>query len=170
MGGKMYPYTVKVSPKNRYGSILFSTLATLTALVLLLGILVPMHIDLFSAIALFLGSGAIWVYMRYLYGFYIYEVDCIDFEYVLFIRQNTGKKTVTHMSVSVSDISCMTVEDAVQIKNHTQDKNITKYTYMQTFLPKKRIYLRYDNRYEVADVFIEYDAGLEKILFSLMSR
>ena len=166
----MYPYTVKVSPKNRYGSILFSTLATLTALVLFLGILMPERIDLCSTVALFLGSGAIWVYIRYLYGFFIYEIDCIDCEYMLFIRQSTGKKTVTHMSVSISDITCVVVEDDAQIKNHKADKNVVKYIYMQTFLPKKRIYLRYDNRYEVADVFLEYDPGLEKILLSLINK
>ncbi len=164
----MHPYSFKTKSHNRLASILFATLATLTLLILFLSILIEDYRYLIASVSLFSGSGAIWVYIRYIFTFFIYEIYRDDLgTNTLSVVKILGQKSIVQMRISLIDIACISKQNSKDIKNHKSDKNISKYSYMQTILPNKRLYLRYNNEYEIADVFLESDDEFDKILLSL---
>ncbi len=164
----MYGYSVRATAHNYTGNILFSTLATFTLLILLVSMVFLEYIGIASSLSLVSGSGAIFIFVKYVSVIYTYEISDIGTAHpILTVRQIIGKKIITHLSLDISDIKTISLQNKKDIKLYKREKDAYKYTYMPTLVPNKRLYLRYENDFEKADIFLESDEYFNKLLLSL---
>ena len=136
MNEKIIPFTYRPSADKRRAFPLFFILIGCAAVFVAASLISPLYRGLLSLVAVFLLTGAVLVYQRYITADYIYAVrEGGEGEAAFVVTKRVGKRVTTLAYAQLYSIKCIEFFTKDEYKARAKDKNIRKYNLVPTYSP-----------------------------------
>ena len=151
-------YSYSPKPQNKKANVIFYITFVAAIVVYFVSIFIERYKGVVATLAVALMATAILFYTKFISAalFYDLVVDSAG-ESLFVVRQQTGTRQTTLCRVDLENVVSVKPLSAAELRAIKPQKNVKRYSYKPTLMPKSVCLINVESRYETAEIIVEGD-------------